>query len=99
MGDTVFGYVQMANAAPVPKFTNATGGQTIVIDNIAAAGDVVSVIILDNPRVIEFNSTTVEIGQSFVTLTSTSSPIIDRILFESTEGRLAFAQNVLSQWA
>jgi len=99
MGDTVFEYVAMANAAPVPKFTNATAGQTTVMDNIAAAGDVVSVIVLDNPRTVEFNSVTVEVGQSFVTYAPPSSPIIDRVLFETTEGRLAFVQNVVAQWS
>ncbi len=97
MGDTIYGYVQMANSPPVSKFTDATVGQTAVMDNIVAAGDVVSVILNDNPLIIEQNSATVEVGQSFTTFQSTSSPITDRILFESAEGRMAFIENVLSQ--
>ena len=99
MGDVIYGYVQMANSPPVSKFTDANAGQSIVMDNIAAAGDVVSVIILDNPRVLEISSASIEVGQAFAEYVSTSSPTVDRILFESTEGRLAFIANVLSQWA
>ena len=99
MGDVVYEYVQMANSPPVSKFTNASAGQIIVIDNIAAAGDVVSVIILNNPVVVEFSSSTVEVGQSFVSYVAISSPIVDRILFESTESRMVFMVDALSSLA
>ncbi len=99
MGDTVYEYVQMANAEPTAKFTDASGGQTTTMDNITAAGDVVSVVILNQPFVVESSSPTIEVGQSFITFLLTSSSIVDRVLFETTESRMAFMQNVLSQWS
>ena len=96
MGDIIFGYVQMANAAPVAKFTDADAGQITVMDNITTAGDVVAVIVNNNPRMVEFSSSTVEVGKSYIAYEATSSPIIDRILLESTEGRMAFVENVLA---
>ena len=96
MGDVVFEYVQMANAPPVAKFTDASAGQTTVIDNIFNSIDVIPVVVLNNPRVIEFSSPTVEVGQSFVSYVAISSLIVDRILFESTESRMAFMVDALS---
>jgi len=97
MADTIFGYVQMANNQPITKYTDADAGQTTVMDNIAGAGDIVQVIINDNPLIIEFSSETIEVDKSYVEHRMTSSPIVNRILFESAEGRTAFVIQELSQ--
>ena len=99
MGDTVYEYVMVGNSPPVTKYTAADAGQTTVMDNIAAAGDVEAVVILNRPSVVEFSSPTIEIGQSFVAMVFKSSTIIERVLFEESATRLAFIEFGLSQWS
>jgi len=99
MGDAVFEYVAQGNSPPVGIFTAANAGQSTVMDDIAAAGDVDTTVILNRPFVVEQVSASVEVGQSFVLMTFKSSPIIERVLFQASLDRLAFIQEVLSQWA
>lgn len=99
MGDAVFQYVAVGNSPPVGTFTAADAGQSTVMDDIAAAGDVDSTILLNRPFVIEQVSETIEVGQSFVFMQFKNSPLVERVLFPLSLDRLAFVQEVLSQWA
>ncbi len=100
MGDAVFEYVAAAAATqPVGIFVEASAGETTVMDDIAAAGDVDSTIILNRPFVIEQVSESVEVGQSFVLMQFKNSPLIERVLFKLSLDRLAFMQLVLPQWS
>ena len=99
MGDTVYEYVMVGNSPPVTKYTAADAGQTGVMDNIEGAGDRETVIILDQPLVVENNSPTVEVGQSFISMVFKSSSIVERVLFEEADTRLAFLEFGLSQFA
>jgi hypothetical protein len=100
MGDAVFQYVAAAAATqPVGIFVAADAGQTTVMDDIAAAGDVDTTIILNRPFVIEQVSATVEVGQSFVLMQFKNSPLIERVLLQLSLDRLAFMQLVLPQWS
>ncbi len=98
MGDTVFEYIA-ASAAVQPRamFTAADAGQSTVMDNIAAAIDVDTTLMLNRPTLIEFVSPTIEVGQSFMSMEFKSSPITERILFETSPNRMAFIQEAMSQ--
>ncbi len=100
MGDVIFEYVAMSAATqPVGIFVTADAGQSTVMDDITAAGDVDTTVILNRPSVFEKVSDSVEVGQSFVQMQFKNSPIIERVLFQLSIDRLAFMQLVLPQWA
>lgn len=96
MPDVVFRYVMMANAQPLGMYEVATAGESTVMDNIVAAGDVTTEQLSKIPPAEELTSPTVEAGKFVILYDFPSLARRTRILLEDGAARMAFFANELT---